>query len=800
VVWVRVSSLPANATTRLFVFTGNNAAAVMSSPIATFDADTPAANGSGGNSATAQVSGANTGGVINSQRGFRFSPNEDVLLLQVGKNEPNGSTRYITLFDFATQAILLQTQVSGPAAQYSYADVAPIWLTQGTQYLLELYQGATDGYYFGASPQIDPHLTFYDMRYCNSCTKDTFPTNSLGGMHYGYSDFTFVYRKHATPEPGAGALGTPLGVTPASLPGGAVGTAYSQSFGTSGGVAPLTFTLASGSLPAGLTLAADGTLGGTPTAGGNFLFTVGVSDSVGATGTATYTLTVAAPTITLAPASLPAAQAGAAYGQSITASGGTSPHAYALTGGALPAGLTLGGGGNLSGTPTAVGSFNFTVTATDSSTGTGPYTGSTSYSLTVDAPALLLSPAAGTLNAGYNAAFSQSFAGSGGTGPYSYVLAGSLPSGINWNAGTGTLSGTSTQSGNFPITVTATDSTTGTGAPFSVAQNYTLVVATPGAPSVSNASVGVAYNAGAATPTNVDLAAHVSGVYTSLAVATPPAHGSVGAFAGAVVPYTPTAGFHGTDSFTFTATGPGGSSAAATVTVTVASPTLSLAPAALPAGTQAAPYSQAITASGGFAPYGYAVTAGTLPPGLTLSAAGMLSGTPTASGSFAFTVTATDSSTGNGSVTASQAYNLSVAAPGSVILALSGGSGQQALPGSAFAQPLRVTLTDSVGTPLAGYTINFAAPVNGASAALSAASAITDASGSAQVTATANATPGGYVVTASVVGFGNSVGFNLTNIANAATTIPVPTLGITGSILLILLLGCAALVARRRIA
>lgn len=204
IVWVKVPLLPASTASGIYLFTGNPAAPAVSS-LSVFDYQDVVAN-----SATNQVSGGSTGGVANSQRGFEFSPNEDVLLIQLGKDEPNGSTRYITLFDNATQAILLQMQVSGPAAQYTYATAsAPVWLTQGTQYLLEIYQGDSDGYYFTNSSQINPKLTYYDMRYCNGCTQDTFPTNVLGGLHYGYVDFEFMTRMHATVEPVASQTNGP---------------------------------------------------------------------------------------------------------------------------------------------------------------------------------------------------------------------------------------------------------------------------------------------------------------------------------------------------------------------------------------------------------------------------------------------------------------------------------------------------------------------------------------------------------------------------------------------------------------
>ncbi len=87
--------------------------------------------------------------------------------------------------------------------------------------------------------------------------------------------------------------------------------------------------------------------------------------------------------IVLSPATLPPATLGTAYSTQLSASGGTAPYSYAITSGALPAGLSLSSSGLLSGTPTAVENAGFTVTATDSSTGGGPYSGSQAYTLSV---------------------------------------------------------------------------------------------------------------------------------------------------------------------------------------------------------------------------------------------------------------------------------------------------------------------------------------------------------------------------------------------------------------------------------
>ena len=175
-----------------------------------------------------------------------------------------------------------------------------------------------------------------------------------------------------------------------SVPAGTVGAAYSQSVATAtGGIAPYTYAITAGSLPAGLSMSSAGIISGVPTAGGSFNFTLtATSSSTGAgaphTGSRGYTLVVNPPTIAVAPASLPAATAGAAYSQNLSASGGTAGYTFAVTAGALPPGMTLSSAGVLSGTPTAGGDFNFSVRARDSSTGTGaPFDATVAYTLTV---------------------------------------------------------------------------------------------------------------------------------------------------------------------------------------------------------------------------------------------------------------------------------------------------------------------------------------------------------------------------------------------------------------------------------
>lgn len=86
--------------------------------------------------------------------------------------------------------------------------------------------------------------------------------------------------------------------------------------------------------------------------------------------------------------------------------------------------------------------------------------------------------------------------------------------------------------------------------------------------------------------------------------------------------------------------------ATAPVGVCVQSSALKFTPTALPQAFIGVAYSTSLSdmASGGTAPYTWAVTSGTLPAGITLSTTGTLAGTPTATGSFSFVVTVTDSS------------------------------------------------------------------------------------------------------------------------------------------------------------
>jgi hypothetical protein len=144
-------------------------------------------------------------------------------------------------------------------------------------------------------------------------------------------------------------------------------------------------------------------------------YRVVVTNVVGALTSTVATLTVVCPSVTLSPASVPAAMVGSAFSQTLSANGGAAPYVYSVESGSVAPGLGLSPGGVLSGTPTAVGSFSFVVRATDNNgcVGSQPY----SLVVTGSPPLITLQPQSRTNAPGTTAAFSVTATG---TGPLSY--------------------------------------------------------------------------------------------------------------------------------------------------------------------------------------------------------------------------------------------------------------------------------------------------------------------------------------------------------------------------------------------
>ena len=200
----------------------------------------------------------------------------------------------------------------------------------------------------------------------------------------------------------------------------------------------------------------SGNLTGTPTSAGTANFTVRLTDTSTPPQIITKAMTlVIVPTLTITTASpLPTAQPGTAYSQTLNATGGTSPYTWTLVS-ALPAGLSLSPGGQISGTPTTAGVTTFTVRATDSSFPNFDVT--KAFTLSVIAPLTITSTS--PLNTGVlGVAYSQTLEASGGTAPYNWSIAsGSLPSPLALSSA-GVITGTPTGVGSSNVTIRVRDS------------------------------------------------------------------------------------------------------------------------------------------------------------------------------------------------------------------------------------------------------------------------------------------------------------------------------------------------------
>lgn len=327
-------------------------------------------------------------------------------------------------------------------------------------------------------------------------------------------------------------------------------------------------------------------------------------------------------------AQLPAGQINVAYTQTtLTAANGTVPYTFAVTGGALPAGMTLSSAGVLSGTPTASGSFNFTVTATDSDKPTAR-TATASLAIKVNAPPAITSGTSTTFTVGSAGTFTVT--ATGFPAP-TFSETGTLPSGVTLNSSSGVLSGTPAAGtgGTYPITITAQN-----GATPNATQSFTLTVDQAPAITSANSAGFVVSTAGTFTVTASGFPAPTLGESGPL-----PTGVTFNAATG-VLSGTPAVATQGSYPITFTAQNGVGANATQNFTLTVG-----LAPAVTSASSTTFTVGSAgtftVTATGFPVPT-YSET-GALPSGVSLNpTSGVLSGTPGAGtgGSYSITITA----------------------------------------------------------------------------------------------------------------------------------------------------------------
>ncbi|MGD0501006.1 MAG: M36 family metallopeptidase, partial [Bryobacteraceae bacterium] len=164
--------------------------------------------------------------------------------------------------------------------------------------------------------------------------------------------------------------------------------------------------------------------------------------------------TAGAPPSVVTTSPLPQSVVGAAYSQTFSASGGSSPYVWSVASGAIPFGLALAGDGTLSGTPTTAGTFTFTIRVEDRAAAAATAT----FALTIALPASPLIPRSSVLPVGFvGAPYSQTLSATGGSSPYTWSLAsGPLPDGLTLS-GEGTISGTPSKAGSYGFAVRVQD-------------------------------------------------------------------------------------------------------------------------------------------------------------------------------------------------------------------------------------------------------------------------------------------------------------------------------------------------------
>lgn len=241
------------------------------------------------------------------------------------------------------------------------------------------------------------------------------------------------------------------------------------------------------SMPTGLSInTATGALTGTVAAAGSYSITI-TATNVWGSGSNTLVLTVNPPAPVINSTLTASASTTAAFNYQITAT--NSPTGYNATG--LPTGLTVDTtSGIISGTPTQVGTFNVTISATNV-TGTG----SATLVLTVTTPGAPVVSSAATATGTVGTPFTYSIVAN--NAPTSYAATG-LPPGVTVNTSTGVLSGTPTTSGVYYASLTATNQA-GTGAS---TVSITIYQATGG---VRFAYEGFNYAAGASVSTGTEI-------------------------------------------------------------------------------------------------------------------------------------------------------------------------------------------------------------------------------------------------------------------------------------------------------
>jgi len=410
---------------------------------------------------------------------------------------------------------------------------------------------------------------------------------------------------------------------------------FSTMLTAQGNASPLTWSIASGQLPDGLTLdPATGTISGTPT--GFFGEPTIQAADAKAVGTKQFNFVVFSK-LTINSASPANAHLNAPYSLNFVGQGSSAVASWSISAGQLPPGLTFASSqldpntATISGTPTQVGNYSFTISAQDY---TLPQTATMDATVVVDSHLAITKSA--IKNASQNLAYSDSFAAVNGHTPYHWALNGPLPAGVSINSSSGKITGTPTDFGTFAYTVSVTDSSTPAQTDsaqllLNIAQQL-QIFNNLGTAYINLPFFGSLNAAGGSFPVT----------WIVLSGSLPPGltldpNGTVSGTA------TQLGAYHFVVQATDSGTPPYVVTQAISLNVT---PTpLNISGAVLSPAPINVVYHSQIPASGGTPPYSFTISSGNLPPGLTLnSATGNIDGTPTQNGTYNFTVSGADSS------------------------------------------------------------------------------------------------------------------------------------------------------------
>lgn len=442
-----------------------------------------------------------------------------------------------------------------------------------------------------------------------------------------------------------------LAILTSSLSGIQVGD-VSSGISTTGGTAPLTFSVADGELPKGLRL--DSALGvftgNIPASEANstYGFSVEVTDAASITARRTYTGKISAGSALLTIHSDTLSQITSAIGYSykLAVTGGASPYSFRTSSGSLPEGLSLNEvTGVISGTPvpaTSNQAYAFAISVDDKSgqsatrTYIGKVASSSSSSLFIVTTSIP-TPGAGST-------YTAAIAATGGSSPYNFsISSGVLPSGLTLNSSSGLISGTvnfAAQGAAYVFTVTCNDSTG-----LSASRTYSGFVGTytlslvPGA--LQSATPGTSYNAVVST-----VGGQAPYVY-SVTAGTLPVGLSLNSSTGAITGIVAASEAGLVRNFTIRSVDANNVQASVAYALTTSAYTVTLVNGSIANAIEGSPYSNSgtpLTATGGTAPYTYSYV-GSLPSGVGLTSSGSFFGTP---------------SSGSGAVGAGTSYTIFV--------------------------------------------------------------------------------------------------------------------------------------------